>query len=230
MESVALVISPHPDDAEIAMGGTIAALLQQGMRVVIADLTNGEPTPHGTVEKRVKEAAAASAILGISERLQLPLKNREIFDTVDNRNIVAGVIREIRPHVLFGPYWDDVHPDHVQAAALVESARFYAKFVKSELPHEPWYPRKHLHFFSTHIKVRFQPSFIFDISSQLETKMAAIAAYESQFVVHEGNRKRLDEIRTEAIFWGHQVGVAAGEPFVCRESIKVSTAAALSNL
>lgn len=227
MESVALVISPHPDDAEIAMGGTIAALLREGMRVVVADLTNGEPTPYGSVEKRQREAAAASKILGISERRQLTLKNREIFDTVENRNVVASLIRDVRPQVLFGPYWDDVHPDHVQAAALVESARFYAKFVKSELPHEPWYPRKHLHYFSTHIKARYQPSFVFDISSHLEAKMEALAAYESQFVTHEGNRKRLDEIRTEAAFWGHQVGISAGEPFICRESIKLSTAAAL---
>ena len=230
MESVALVISPHPDDAEIAMGGTIAALLQQGVRVVVADLTNGEPTPHGSVEKRQREANAASVVLGISERRQLTLKNREVFDTVENRNVVAGLIREVRPHILFGPYWEDVHPDHVQAAALVEAARFYAKFVKSELPHEPWYPKKHLHFFSTHIKVRYQPSFVFDISAHLEAKMSAIAAYESQFVAHESNRKRLEEIRIEAAFWGQQVGVSAGEPFVCRESIKLSTAAALCNL
>jgi bacillithiol biosynthesis deacetylase BshB1 len=230
MESVALVISPHPDDAEIAMGGTIASLVQQGVRVVVADLTNGEPTPYGSVEKRAQESAVASKILGVSERRLLTLKNREVFDTVENRSLVAALIREIRPHLLFGPYGDDVHPDHVQAAALVESARFYAKFVKSDLPHAPWYPRKHLHFFSTHIKVRFHPSFIFDISAHLDAKMAAIEAYESQFVAHEGNRRRLEEIRAEALYWGHQVGASAGEPFVCREAIKVASSSALFSL
>jgi bacillithiol biosynthesis deacetylase BshB1 len=212
------------------MGGTIAALIQQGVKVVVVDLTNGEPTPHGSVEKRARETSAASKILGISDRRLLTMKNRELFDTVENRNIVAGLIREVRPEILFGPYWDDVHPDHVQAAALVESARFYAKFVKSELPHSPWYPRKHLHFLSTHIKPRFQPSFIFDVSSYLDTKMAAIEAYASQFVAHEGNKRRLEEIRAEALYWGHQVGVGAGEPFVCREAIKVSTSSAVFNL
>ena len=223
MESVALIISPHPDDAEIAMGGTISALIQQGIRVVVVDLSDGEPTPHGSVEKRKEETRTASKILGLTERRLLPLKNREIFDTVENRNLVAGLIREVKPTILFGPYWDDVHPDHVQAAALVESARFYSKFVKSDLPHEPWYPRKHLHFFSTHIKSRFQPSFIFDISGHLETKMAAISAYGSQFIEHQGNQRRLAEIRAEAVYWGHQVGTDAGEPFVCRESIRVSS-------
>ncbi|MEN9846840.1 MAG: 1D-myo-inositol 2-acetamido-2-deoxy-alpha-D-glucopyranoside deacetylase [Pseudomonadota bacterium] len=230
MESVALVISPHPDDAEIAMGGTIASLIQQGVRVVVADLTDGEPTPHGSVEKRQQEAAAASRILGITERRILTLKNREVFDTLENRKIVASLIREVRPDILFGPYFDDVHPDHVQGAALVESARFYAKFVKGDLPHSPWYPRKHLHFFSTHIKPRFQPSFIFDVTGHLDAKMASIEAYESQFIINEGNAKRLEEIRTEALYWGCQVGVGAGEPFLCRETIKVSTPAALFNV
>jgi bacillithiol biosynthesis deacetylase BshB1 len=230
MEPVALIIAPHPDDAEIAMGGTILSLVKQGVKVVLVDLTDGEPTPHGSVEIRARETAAATTILGVVERWQLDLKNREVFDTVENRKKVASVIREVQPTLLFGPYWDDVHPDHVQAAALVESARFYAKFVKSDLPHAPWYPRKHLHFFSTHIRVRFTPSFVFDISPHLDAKMAAIRAYESQFVVHTGNAARLDAIRHEALYWGAQVGVAAGEPFICKESVKISTASALFDL
>lgn len=230
MEAIALIVSPHPDDAEIAMGGTIAALIQKGVRVVVADLTNGEPTPHGSVERRERESKVASEILGLTERRLLSLKNREVFDTVENRSVVAGLIREVKPTILFGPYWDDVHPDHVQAAALVESSRFYAKFVKSELPHEPWYPRKHLHFFSTHIKPRFAPSFVYDVSAHLETKMKAVAAYESQFSENQGNRRRLEEIRAEAIYWGHQVGVGAGEPFVCRETIKLATPNALFDI
>lgn len=230
MEPVALIISPHPDDAEIGMGGTIAALIQEGVRVVVADLSDGEPTPHGSVEKRKEEALAASSILGLNERRLLTLKNREIFDTVESRKVVAGLIREVKPTVLFAPYWEDAHPDHVQAAALVESSRFYSKFVKSDLPHEPWYPRRILHFFSTHMKVRFQPSFVFDISNHLETKMSAISAYRSQFVDHAGNQSRLSEIRTEAIHWGHHIGVAAGEPFVCRESLRVPSARTLMDL
>jgi bacillithiol biosynthesis deacetylase BshB1 len=230
MESVALVISPHPDDAEIAMGGTIASLIQKGVKVVVADLSNGEPTPHGSVEIRKEEALVASKILGLTERRLLTLKNREIFDSVENRSLVAGLIREVRPHLLFGPYWEDAHPDHVQAAALVESARFYAKFVKSDLPHEPWYPRKHLHFFSTHLKVRFSPSFVFDISAHLDTKISAISAYRSQFIDNRANQRRLDEIRAEAVYWGNQVGISAGEPFVCRELIRLSSAEALSSI
>lgn len=221
MERIALVIAPHADDAEIAMGGTIAAMVSQGVRVVVVDLSDGEPTPHGSPAVRKTEAATASRILGISERRCLGLKNREIFDTVENRCVVASVIREIQPTILFGPYGEDVHPDHVQAAQLVEAARFYSKFVKSDMDFEPWYPRKHLHFFSTHLKVRFNPSFIYDISPYIDKKMESVTAYHSQFVANISNAKRLDEIRNEAIYWGNQIGVLAGEPFLCREPIRV---------
>jgi bacillithiol biosynthesis deacetylase BshB1 len=227
MQSVALIVAAHPDDAEIAMGGTIAALVSQGVRVIVADLTNGEPTPHGSPEIRAKETAMASGILGISERRLLSLTNREVFDTIENRKVVSSLIREVRPDILFGPYWEDAHPDHTEASRLIEAARFYSKFVKSDLPHAPWYPRKQFYYFSTHMKGRFSPSFVYDISPFLEKKIDSINAYASQFVTHLPNRKRIEEIRVEARYWGHQVGVDAGEPFVCRETVKVDTAANL---
>lgn len=221
MEGVVLVVAPHPDDAEIGMGGTIVALRQRGIRVVIADLSDGEPTPYGSPEIRARETQSASVILGVSERIQVGLTNREIFDTVDARKKVAEVIRDVRPTVVCAPYWEDAHPDHVQASALVDAARFYAKFVKTDLRHEPWYPSREIYFFSTHLRVKLAPSFIFDISGCLDGKMASIAAYESQFSKHPHNSTRLEAIRREALYWGSQVGVHAGEPFVSREHICV---------
>jgi LmbE family N-acetylglucosaminyl deacetylase len=133
MEHIVLVVAPHQDDAEIGMGGTIIALRNRGVRVVILDLSDGEPTPFGSVEIRAKETSAASKILGVQERILLGLKNRELFDTVEARKQVAEVIREVRPTVVCAPYWEDAHPDHVQASALVDAARFYSKFVKTDL-------------------------------------------------------------------------------------------------
>jgi bacillithiol biosynthesis deacetylase BshB1 len=218
---VVVVFAPHPDDAEIGMGGTIQALISSGARVVIVDLTDGEPTPHGSKETRAKETAAASGLLGITERYNLGLPNRSVFDSVENRKIVANKIRELKPEVIFAPYWEDAHPDHVQSCALIESSRFYSKFVKSDLDHTPCYPRRIFHYFSTHLRNRFQPSFILDVSPFLDKKLAAIRAYESQFITHKGNSKRLAEIEYEAKYWGAQIGTCAGEPFVCRETVRI---------
>lgn len=226
MEDIVLVVAPHQDDAEIGMGGTILALRKRGVRVVILDLSDGEPTPFGSVEVRAHETKVASQILGVQERILLGLKNREIFDTAENRNRVAEVIRSVKPSIVCAPYWEDAHPDHVQASALVDAARFYSKFVKTDLKYEPWYPRRELYFFSTHMRVKMQPSFVFDISEHLDGKLSSIRAYESQFVRNPRNVGRIEEIRNEAVYWGGQIGVAAGEPFVSKELVRVTSSEA----
>jgi bacillithiol biosynthesis deacetylase BshB1 len=225
-----LIVASHPDDAEIAMGGTIAALISQGATVAVLDLTNGEPTPFGTPERRATETKRASEILGVQRRILLDIKNREIFDTVENRMKVAEVIRELRPNILFGPYWEDAHPDHLEACKLVEGARFYAKFSKSSMKYEPFYPKKLFHYFSTHIRVRFQPSFIFDISGHIEQKMESLKAYASQFSENPKNAHVIESIRTQNGFWGSQIGANFGEPFVCRETLAVSMKSSLFDI
>jgi len=51
-----MAIGAHPDDVEIGMGGTIISMVKQNIDVTILDLTDGEPTPRGTVEKRKNES------------------------------------------------------------------------------------------------------------------------------------------------------------------------------
>src|SRR5438067_9397188 len=118
-----LVIGPHPDDQELGMGGSIARLAAQGHRVHLVDMTNGEPTPNGTPEKRAAEAAAAAKILGV-DRTLLGLKNREVFHDISSRHRLAAVIRIHRPDWLFIPYPLDAHPDHMAVTRIAEDARF----------------------------------------------------------------------------------------------------------
>jgi bacillithiol biosynthesis deacetylase BshB1 len=216
-----LAIGPHPDDIEIAMGGTLCLLLAQGHEVVLCDLTNGEPTPMGTPERRAAEAAEAGRLLGITRRITLDLPNRALEHTLDARRAVAEVIREVRPEILFVPYWVDAHPDHVAACALAEAARFWAKLTKTDMRGEPFYPRRVYHFFSTHYNLHVDPSFIADISPHIETKMAAIAAYASQFNPTRGTAWILDEVRDFARYFGRLISRDYGEPFVCREEIGI---------
>jgi bacillithiol biosynthesis deacetylase BshB1 len=215
-----LVIAPHPDDAELGMGGTIALLLSQGARVGVLDLTDGEPTPLGTPEIRRAETEAATAVLGLTWRGNLGLINRRLEADLDSRARLAGVIRQLRPRFLFAPYWDDAHPDHVTASALVDAARFWAKLTKTDLPGEPSYPRRIFYYFSVHLRIHPRPSFIVDVSGHIDTKMRALACYRSQLV--EGRTTPptpLDDIRDRARYWGWAIGTMHGEPFVCREEI-----------
>ena len=109
-----LVISPHPDDAELGMAGAILKMKSEGLSVGVLDLTNGEPTPFGSPEIRARETAAATEILGLDWRENLGLANRSLEPTLESRAKLAGEIRHTRPRWLLAPYWIDAHPDHVE--------------------------------------------------------------------------------------------------------------------
>jgi bacillithiol biosynthesis deacetylase BshB1 len=216
-----LVIAPHPDDAELGAGGAIALLLAQGKRVGVLDLTDGEPTPHGSPEIRARETAEATAVLGLSWRGNLGLVNRRLEADLGSRGRLAGALRQLRPRVLFAPYWEDSHPDHVAASRLVDDARFWAKLTKSDLPGEPFFPAKIVYYFAIHLRIHPRPSFVLDVSSTIETKMRSLACYRSQLI--EGRSTAhptlLDDVRDRARYWGWAIGTAYGEPFVTREEV-----------
>jgi bacillithiol biosynthesis deacetylase BshB1 len=216
-----LVIAPHPDDAELGAGGTILLLKSQGARVGVLELTDGEPTPHGSPEIRRRETEAATAVLGLDWRGNLGLTNRRLVADLDARAKLAGVLRQVRPAVLLAPYWDDAHPDHVSASALVDAARFWAKLSKTDLPGQPFYPRRILYYFSVHLKLHPQPSLVLDVSAHHDAKMRALACYHSQLVAgrSEAFPTFLDDVRDRARYWGWSIGVAYGEPFACREEV-----------
>jgi bacillithiol biosynthesis deacetylase BshB1 len=216
-----LVVAPHPDDAELGAGGAILLMKAQGLRVGVLDLTNGEPTPHGSLEIRRRETEAATALLGLDWRDNLGLPNRSLVADLEARRLLAGVFRQVRPRYLLAPYWEDAHPDHVAASALVDAARFWAKLTKTDLPGEPHYPERIIYYFAVHLRLHPRPSFILDITPHIEVKMRALACYRSQFI--EGRPATpptfLDDLRDRARYWGWAIGSGYGEPFLCREEV-----------
>jgi len=224
-----LVIAAHPDDAELGMGGAILKFKAEGLRVGVLDLTSGEPTPHGSLEIRAAETAAATEILGLDWRDNLGLPNRSLEPTLEAREKLAGVIRQQRPRWLFAPYWEDAHPDHLAATQLVDAARFWAKLSNTDMPGEPFHPERIYNYFCVHLKLTPQPAFILDISDHWQQKLASIACYESQFITGRPTSPRsfIDDLHHEAAYWGKSIGVQYGEPFACREPLGLSTLAAL---
>jgi bacillithiol biosynthesis deacetylase BshB1 len=224
-----LVVSPHPDDAELGMAGAILKLKAEGQAVGVLDLTDGEPTPFGSPATRAKETAAATAILGLDWRENLGLPNRSLQPTLDARAKLAGVIRQTRPRWLFAPYWIDAHPDHTAATALVEAARFWAKLTKTDLPGEPHYPERIFYYYCVHLRLIPQPAFVLDISAYWDRKRAAIECYRSQFL--EGRSPAaptlVDHLRDQAAALGRSIGVGYGEAFASREPIGLSSLSGL---
>jgi bacillithiol biosynthesis deacetylase BshB1 len=215
-----LVVCAHPDDAELGVGGTLALLKAQGARVGVLDLTDGEPTPHGSPVIRARETAAATTELGLDWRGNLALPNRSLVADLESRRKLAVALRELRPRCVLAHYWEDAHPDHVAASALTDAARFWAKLTKTDMPFEPFYPPRLLYFFSVHLRIHPKPSFVVDVSAHIETKMRALACYQSQFVQGRPTPEAfLNQLRERARYWGWAIGTEYGEPLVSREEI-----------
>jgi N-acetylglucosamine malate deacetylase 1 len=211
-----LIIGPHPDDQELGMGGTIAKLVKQGHDVHLVDMTNGEPTPNGSPEIRAVESAEAAKILGVARTL-LGLKNREVTHNLESRHKLAAVIRKHRPNALFVPYPIDAHPDHVAVSRIAEDARFDAKLTKTDIPGEPWHPKRVIYYFCTHLRMSFQPTFCIDTSDTHEQKMRACACYKSQGLAAEGGLMQM--VSGISAYFGGRIGTSFAEPFFSHEVV-----------
>ncbi|BAM05178.1 PIG-L family deacetylase [Phycisphaera mikurensis] len=216
-----LVIGPHPDDQELGMGGTIAKLARSGHKVHVLDMTNGEPTPLGSPEKRRAEWEAATRILdggsGNVTRENLDLPNRSVTHTLEARHKVAAVMRVQQSEFVFCPYFEDAHPDHVATTRIVEDARFDAKLSNTDLPGEPIHPRRLIYYYCTHLKIVPNPTLLLDISGFEDAKEQSIRAYHTQFVLPEKNAKVVTWVRQQNAFMGSRIGVASAEPFFLKE-------------
>ncbi|MFX1281506.1 MAG: bacillithiol biosynthesis deacetylase BshB1 [Promethearchaeota archaeon] len=217
-----LVIGAHPDDAEIGCGGTIAHYKKKGKRIGILDLTNGEPTPFGTVEKRLGEAKAASEILVLDVRITLDMTNRYIENSIENRKKVSEVIRKYKPKIIITHPSDDWHPDHVACHQIVNAAKFQAKLTKTNSKYPEYYPKYVFYFDHSHVKdKRRRTDFLIDISDSIEDKIRALKAYKSQFIDNKKHLRILDYIKERAGFLGYQIGVKYAEGFISPEYLMI---------
>jgi bacillithiol biosynthesis deacetylase BshB1 len=224
-----LVVAPHPDDAEISVGGTILRSKLDGLRVGVVELTNGEPTPHGSPEIRSRETAASTEILGLDWRENIGLPNRSLQDGLEARRKLAEVFRLTRPGIILAPYWEDAHPDHVAASRLADDARFWSKLSKTDMAGERFHPPRIYYYWSIHLRIHPSSAFVLDVSDVIETKMQAIRCYESQLITGRSTEfpTILDDIRDRARYWGWTIGAAYGEPFASREEIGIESLRAL---
>jgi bacillithiol biosynthesis deacetylase BshB1 len=213
-----LIVGPHPDDQELGMGGTIAKLTSQGHDVLLLDVTSGEPTPFGSPEVRAKESAVAAEILGV-KRTTINLPNRFVEHTIPARHAVAAVIREHQAEIIFAPYFEDAHPDHVATSRIVEDARFDAKITTIDIAGEPIYPKWLFYYYATHLRIIPNPSFLIDTTGFAEQKRASIVAYESQFILPEKNRPIVGWVEAQDKYFGGRLRTETAEPFYSREPI-----------
>jgi bacillithiol biosynthesis deacetylase BshB1 len=235
-----LVISPHTDDAEIGVGGTLRLLADRGRKAWVVDLTRGELGTNATGDERWQEAESASGVLGLTGRAQLELPDGFI-DSRDREQVgqVVAVLRRLRPRwVVTAP--DPVrHPDHLETPQLVRRAVFMARLAAWQPPAPGgriWSQGDGLPAAQEKSTAEAvfsvcpddgRPSVIFDISAAWTAKLAALECYASQFSRQPGRKQTmindaafLEKIERRALTWGRRAGVEHGEA-LCSQAVPV---------
>ena len=178
-----LVFAPHPDDAAIGCGGTIAKLSKKN-KVSIVYMTSGEGGSITVSEKklarqRVAEAKKAAKLLGAKKAIFL--KNPDGFLEFNKKNMqkIVSIVRKEKPGLVICPYAKDQHRDHKATAELVFDSVWKASGpwlkaaggkswdVKEVLCYETWTPIQ-------------EPVHFEDISKTIAKKVRAIRCFKSQ--------------------------------------------------
>jgi len=228
-----LCIAAHRDDAELTCGGTLIKSVDDGYRVGVLDLTEGEMGTRGSADLRAAEAECAAEVMGLAVRENLSLPDAGIENTRDTRERLVAVIRRLQPRVVIAPAPRGRHPDHRLTAELVRDACFLggiARYVPDVPRHRP---HKLLHTIA-YREDAVKPTFIVDISEQFERKLAAIRCYASQFEgatqageVFPNGESLYDMVMHQAAHYGARIRCRYGEPFYTDETMRVTDVVSL---
>ncbi|MGB5419608.1 bacillithiol biosynthesis deacetylase BshB1 [Algibacter sp.] len=178
-----LAFGAHPDDVELGCGGTIAKEVANGKKVGIIDLTKGELGTRGTAETRDKEAYNAAKILGTSLRVNLGFSDGFFVNDKKHQLAIIKMIRRYQPEIILCNAIDDRHIDHGKGSKLVSDACFLSGLIKIETEDDgtiqkPWRPKHVYHYIQWK---NIEPDITVDITGFIDTKMASVLAYKTQF-------------------------------------------------
>jgi bacillithiol biosynthesis deacetylase BshB1 len=224
-----LAFGAHPDDVECAASGVLVKHIGMGKTVAIIDLTAGEMGSYGAPQSRKAEAAIASKILGIQHREQLNLPDGSIENNEESRLKIIQMIRKYQPDIVLCNAIHDRHPDHANAAKLVADACFLSglkmkKTFDDNEEQNAWRPKAVYHYIQDYY---IEPDFVIDISLEMDTKLKAIRAFESQFVTPNSNDTNgisglIDQIKSTNSIFGRPINAKFAEGFTVNRYIGVT--------
>jgi len=194
-----IVFGPHPDDAEIGAGGTIARWIREGKDVILVICTNGDKgtsdpktKPEELAKIREEETLAAAKVLGVREVIFLRHPDQSIEDTPELRKEFVRLIRKYCPEAIAttDPFRKYVsHRDHRNTGRVLLDAFFpYARdlWAYPDLLEEGLDPHKVMDVFLWGTE---DANYHSDISDTFDIKMNAIHCHKSQFDVNKSSER-----------------------------------------
>jgi len=212
-----LALSPHADDVEIAMGGTIAKYVDEGHNVTIVTAILPKENKDGKIDdfmskNRIKEQQNSAKILGA----KVDILNLDPYDFSFNRKYIKifdKKINEYKPDVIFSCWEHDTHQDHKNLANILLAAS--RKNNISLYMYEAMLPGG-INSYS------FNPQYFVNISKFINLKIKAIKSYKSVFTKRKNNYgKYFNSIIGRAKFRGEVIGVNYAEAFVVIKKIEI---------
>lgn len=210
-----LIISAHPDDEYLGVGGTLIKHLDAGDRVTAVILCEGVTVREHTAMAHQHDCARQAAdLIGLRDlrRLDFPDQRLDTMSQVELNAVFEGLIRELQPEIIYTHFWGDINRDHqLMAESLLVAAR-----------PKPGCPVRRILMFETPSATEwspgrpqsaFTPNWFVDINAQLERKLAALACYDTEMLEFPHPRS-LVALEHRARHWGSLVGLPAAEPFV----------------
>ena len=234
-----LAFGVHPDDIELGCAGTLLIEKNNGKKVGVVDLTEGELGTRGTVDSRKEEAKNSAVILGVDIRENLEMADGFFKNDEENQRKIITVLRKYRPEIILCNAPDDRHPDHGRSAQLVNDAAFLSGLMKIETTEngkkqEAWRPK---YVFNYIQDLYFKPDFVIDVSGVFDKKIESIEAFTTQFYnanaidkepqTYISSPEFLEGIINRAKMFGKMIGVKYAEGFLSKKMIGMKTFDAL---
>lgn len=234
-----LAFGVHPDDIELSCAGTLLVEKNNGKKIGVVDLTRGELGTRGTAETREEEAKNSAKILGVDVRENLDMADAFFRNDEENQRKIIAVLRKYKPEIILCNAIEDRHPDHGRAATLVSDSCFLSGLRKIETfddnrKQEIWKPKYVFNYIQDQY---FTPSFVVDISDQIEKKLEAISAFKTQFFTGSGNDNEpqtyistpefLESVIQRSKMFGKMIGVKHAEGFISKKMVGINSFDAL---
>lgn len=216
-----LAVGAHPDDLEIAAGGTLSLYAARGDEVTVCHVANGDMghviiMPEELSAIRREEARAGGRHMGAKEVISLEVRDVHIqSDDLGLVRAMVEVVRHAQPDIIITHDPEDYMKDHVEASKLVFDASFISTMPHYETKSPFFPPFPPLYYMDTLAGLNFIPEQYVDISAVIEQKLEALACHESQikWMLDHDHIDFIDFVRVNSCYRGNQANATYAEGF-----------------
>ncbi len=209
------IIGPHADDETLGCGGAILRHKKNGDKVYWICVTSMKASKFWSekqIKKRDIEIDKVTKAYGIEKFISLDLPPAEL-DTIPMSKIISSlskVVNKIKPKVLYIPYYDDAHDDHLAVASAINALGkwFRYPFIKKIVCYETISETD----FSIISENSFKPNLFIDITNYLKKKIEIMKIYKSEISKHPFPRS-IEAIKSLALLRGSQSGYKYAEAY-----------------